>query len=198
MSAASTIVSTPSPGGIGSNHPSNDLYWTSPDPRDSGVIGYEGARPVFWRLATTMAYHNATRTIVFKGVDQSSREEEVAWLDWTSVNHLGLATIGNMEVPMSQLVQRGSAFRSRQFMILDPQDQRVFEWRQDELFNNMYRLHNADGTVIASFELYDMPQPSSIGPLYAVMRYWYKEDDNLMLTSILSLTLIRWIALHGP
>ncbi|GAB1517551.1 hypothetical protein RhiXN_01901 [Rhizoctonia solani] len=145
-----------------------------------------------------MAYHNATRTIVFKGVDQSSREEEVAWLDWTSVNHLGLATIGNMEVPMSELVQRGSAFRSRQFMILDPQDQRVFEWRQDELFNNMYRLHNADGTVIASFELYDMPQPSSIGPLYAVMRYWYKEDDNLMLTSILSLTLIRWIALHGP
>jgi hypothetical protein len=27
-----------------------------------------------------MAYHNATRTIVFKGVDQSNHEEEVAWL----------------------------------------------------------------------------------------------------------------------
>jgi hypothetical protein len=32
-------------------------------------------------------------------------------LDWTSVNHLGLATIGEMEVPMSDLVQRGSNFR---------------------------------------------------------------------------------------
>ncbi|KAG8689511.1 hypothetical protein FRC11_002226, partial [Ceratobasidium sp. 423] len=196
MSAGSTIGSTPSPVAVGPNHTSNDVYWTSPDPRDSGIIGYEATRPIFWRLATTMAYHNATRTIVFKGADQSSREEEVAWLDWTSVNHLGLATIGDMEVPMSQLVQRGSTFRSRQFTIPDLQDQRVFEWRRDDIFDSMYQLYSSDGTMMASFELYDMPQPSSIGPLYAVMRYWYEKDDNLMLTSILSLTLVRWIILH--
>ncbi|CAE6515573.1 unnamed protein product [Rhizoctonia solani] len=198
MSAASTIGSTPSPIAVGPKHTSNDVYWTSPDPRDSGIIGYEGGRPVFWRLDTTIAYHNATRTTVFKGVGQTSREEEVAWLDWTSVNHLGLATIGDMEVPMSQLVQRGSVIRSRQFMIPDLHDQRVFEWRRDDIFDSMYQLYSADGTMMASFELYDIPQPSSIGPLHAVMRYWYEKDDNLMLTSILSLTLIRWITLHGP
>ncbi|KDN49427.1 hypothetical protein RSAG8_02129, partial [Rhizoctonia solani AG-8 WAC10335] len=198
MSAASTIGSTPSPIAVVANDDSNDLYWTSPDPRDSGIIGYEGARPVFWRLGTTIAYHNATRTTVFKGVSDSSIEEEVAWLDWASVNHLGLATIGKMEVPMSQLVQRGSTFRSRRFVIPDLQDQRVFEWRRDSMFDGMYQLFSADGTLMASFELYDAPQPSSIGPLYAVMRYWYEKDDNLMLTSILSLSLIRWIVLHGP
>lgn len=32
-------------------------------------------------------------------------------LDWTSVNHLGLATIGTMEVPMSELVKKGTTFR---------------------------------------------------------------------------------------
>ncbi|CAE6460055.1 unnamed protein product [Rhizoctonia solani] len=198
MSAPSTIGSTPSPITIGANQSSNDLYWTSPDPRDSGIIGYEGARPVFWRLATTMAYHNATRTVIYKGVDHSSREEEVAWFDWTSVNHLGRATIGGMELAMSELVQRGSTFRSRLFRIPDPEDQRVFEWRRDDIFDSMYQLYGADGSVLASFELYDVPQPSSIGPLYAVMRYWYEQDDNLMLTSILSISLIRWIALHGP
>ncbi|KAH7340322.1 hypothetical protein B0J17DRAFT_650914 [Rhizoctonia solani] len=197
MSAPSTIGSTPSPITIGANTTSNDLYWTSPDPRDSGIIGYEGARPVFWRLATTMAYHNATRTIVYKAVDESSREEEVAWLDWTSVNHLGRATIGGMELAMSQLVQRGSSFRARMFNIPDPEDQRAFEWRRDDVFSSMYQLYGANGSVLASFELYDVPQPSSIGPLYAVMRYWYEQDDKLMLTSILSITLIRWIALHG-
>ncbi|CAE6470530.1 unnamed protein product [Rhizoctonia solani] len=198
MSAASTIGSTPSPIAVVANDDSNDLYWTSPDPRDSGIIGYEGARPVFWRLDTTIAYHNATRTTVFKGVSDSSTEEEVAWLDWASVNHLGLATIGKMEVPMSQLVQRGSTFRSRRFVIPDLQDQRVFEWCRDSMFDGMYQLFSADGILMASFELYNAPQPSSIGPLYAVMRYWYEMDDNLMLTSILSLSLIRWIVLHGP
>lgn len=80
-----------------------------------------------------MAYHNATRTIIFKGADESNGEEEVAWLvfvfltcyllglmhphgysyrlDWTSVNHLGLATIGDMEIPMSELVRKGTTSR---------------------------------------------------------------------------------------
>lgn len=174
---------------------SNDLYWTSHDPRDTAIIGYEGKHPVFWRLATTVAYHNATRTVIFKGTEQSEHEDEVAWLDWTSVNHLGLATIGDMEVPMSELVQRGSTFRARSFTI--PIDGRVFEWRRDELFNSMYELYSAHGTLMASFELYDIPQVSSIGMLHGVMRYWYKNDDHLMLTSIISLALIRWIALHG-
>ncbi|ELU44630.1 hypothetical protein AG1IA_01338 [Rhizoctonia solani AG-1 IA] len=197
MSAASTIVSTPSPGGIGSNHPSNDLYWTSPDPRDSGVIGYEGAQPVFWRLVRPTFRAVSCSASIFKGVDQSSREEEVARLDLCESSRVGdnrehggshvSARSERLGVSVrNPFVRRGyhlsqinTLVSSRQFMILDPQDQRVFEWRQDELFNNMYRLHNADGTVIASFELYDMPQPSSIGPLYAVMRYWYKEDDNV-------------------
>ncbi|KAG9124147.1 hypothetical protein FRC07_012653 [Ceratobasidium sp. 392] len=193
MNSTTTTPSTPS-STTGST--SSDLYWTSHDPRDSGIIGYEGTRPVFWRLATTMAYHNATRTVVFKGTDQANREDEVAWLDWTSVNHLGLATIGDMEVPMSELVQRGTNFRARSFTV--PFDGRVFEWRRDEIFASMYELYSAEGTLMASFEQYDLPQPSSIGPLHGVMRYWYKDDEALQLTSIISLTLIRWIALHGP
>ncbi|QRW00247.1 hypothetical protein RhiJN_28265 [Ceratobasidium sp. AG-Ba] len=193
MDSAATTISSPSSTSSKSSH---DLYWTSHDPRDTGIIGYEGTRPIFWRLATTMAYHNATRTVIFKGTDQPNREDEVAWLDWTSVNHLGRATIGDMELPMSDLVQRGSSFRARSFVI--PFDGRVFEWRRDEMFSSMYELYSSEGTLMASFEQYDVPQASSIGQLYGVMRYWYKNDDTLQLTSIISLSLIRWIALHGP
>lgn len=32
---------------------------------------------------------------------------------------------------------------------------------------------------MASFELYDIPQVSSIGMLHGVMRYWYKNDDHV-------------------
>ncbi|KAG8694033.1 hypothetical protein FRC09_010111 [Ceratobasidium sp. 395] len=174
MNSTTTTPSTPSSTTGGT---SNDLYWTSHDPRDSGIIGYEGTRPVFWRLATTMAYHNATRTVIYKGTDQASREDEVAWLDWTSVNHLGLATIGDMEVPMSELVQRGTNFRARSFVV--PFDGRVFEWRRDEIFSNMYELYNAEGKLMASFEQYDLPQDSSIGSLHGVMRYWYTNDDSV-------------------
>jgi hypothetical protein len=42
-----------------------------------------------------------------------------------------------------------------------------------------WQLYSADGTLMATFELYDVPQPSSIGPLHAVMRYWYQKDDNV-------------------
>ncbi|KAL5636062.1 hypothetical protein ACGC1H_004771 [Rhizoctonia solani] len=103
MSAPSTIGSSPSPIAVVANQESNDVYWTSHDPRDSGIIGYEGARPVFWRLATTMAYHNATRTIVFKGAGESSREEEVAW----SVSQ----SIPNLTACVNSFISTGSTGR---------------------------------------------------------------------------------------
>lgn len=29
---------------------SNDVYWTTNDPRNTGVIGYEGNKPIFFRF----------------------------------------------------------------------------------------------------------------------------------------------------
>lgn len=43
----------------------NDVYWTTNDPRNTGVIGYEGANPVFFRFVSASmsmsARHQCTK-----------------------------------------------------------------------------------------------------------------------------------------
>jgi hypothetical protein len=41
----------------GHTQPSNDVYWTTNDPRNTGVIGYEGAKPVFFRFVSAGIKH---------------------------------------------------------------------------------------------------------------------------------------------
>jgi hypothetical protein len=36
---------------------SNDVYWTTNDPRNTGVIGYEGTNPIFFRFVGSFLMH---------------------------------------------------------------------------------------------------------------------------------------------
>ncbi|CAE7231233.1 unnamed protein product [Rhizoctonia solani] len=204
----------------GHTQPSNDVYWTTNDPRNTGVIGYEGAKPVFFRFVTTTTL-NSTRTVVWKGTSNPNVEQEVAWLDWESMNHLGTATIGRFQTPMTNLLQRGTTPRCRIFAI--PGDGRRFEWRRCETDPCRYDLYDGSGKLCASHTVYLQPQRSAVAELNAVMNYWFKEDEmvseswnrttnrgayripppfrsssfQLLLTSIISLTINRWIDQNG-
>ncbi|CAE6500308.1 unnamed protein product [Rhizoctonia solani] len=174
--------------------PSNDVYWTTNDPRNTGVIGYEGATPVFFRFVTTTTL-NSTRTVVWKGTSNPNVEHEVAWLDWESMNHLGTATIGRFQTPMTNLLQRGTTPRCRIFAI--PGDGRRFEWRRCERDPCRYDLFDGSGKLCASHVVYLQPQRSAVAELNAIMNYWFKEDEMLLLTAIISLTINRWIDQNG-
>ncbi|KAG9088648.1 hypothetical protein FRC06_001935, partial [Ceratobasidium sp. 370] len=172
--------------------PSHDVYWTTNDPRNTGVIGYEGDKPVFFRFvrilqrlglcAISLTLHkvttttlSSTRTVVWKGTNNPNVEEEVAWLDWASMNHLGTATIGRFQTPMTNLLQRGASSKSRIFAI--PGDGRRFEWRRRETDACRYDLYDGAQTLYASHTVYLQPQRSSVAELNAVMSYWFKDDD---------------------
>ncbi|KAG8726034.1 hypothetical protein FRC12_023784 [Ceratobasidium sp. 428] len=173
---------------------SHDVYWTTNDPRNTGVIGYEGDKPIFFRFVTTTTL-SSTRTVVWKGTNNPNVEEEVAWLDWASMNHLGTATIGRFQTPMTNLLQRGVSNKSRIFAI--PGDGRRFEWRRSESDACHYDLYDGTSTLYASHTVYLQPQRSSVAELNAVMNYWFKDDDMLLLTAVISLTINRWIDQNG-
>ncbi|KAF8671417.1 hypothetical protein RHS04_08302 [Rhizoctonia solani] len=158
----------------GHTQPSNDVYWTTNDPRNTGVIGYEGAKPVFFRFVTTTTL-NSTRTVVWQGTNNPNVEHEIAWLDWDSMNHLGTATIGRFQTPMTNLLQRGATQRCRIFAI--PGDGRRFEWRRSESNPCHYDLYDTTGKLYASHTVYSQPQRSVVAELNAVMSYWFKEDE---------------------
>ncbi|KAG8745343.1 hypothetical protein FRC11_013110, partial [Ceratobasidium sp. 423] len=179
---------------INGHSQSNDVYWTTNDPRNTGVIGYEGAKPIFFRFVTTTTL-NSTRTVVWKGTNNPNVENEIAWLDWESMNHLGTATIGRFQTPMANLLQRGTTPRCRIFAI--PGDGRRFEWRRSESDPCHYDLYDGSGKVYASHTVYLQPQRSAVAELNAVMNYWFKDDEMLLLTSIISLTINRWIDQNG-
>ncbi|KAG8679379.1 hypothetical protein FRC09_019010 [Ceratobasidium sp. 395] len=197
---------------------SHDVYWTTNDPRNTGVIGYEGDKPVFFRFVrinkrvyatvslttsnkVTTTTLSSTRTVVWKGTNNPNVEEEVAWLDWASMNHLGTATIGRFQTPMTNLLQRGVSNKSRIFAI--PGDGRRFEWRRSESDACHYDaripliLYDGTSTLYASHTVYLQPQRSSVAELNAVMNYWFKDDDMLLLTAVISLTINRWIDQNG-
>lgn len=173
---------------------SNDVYWTTNDPRNTGVIGYEGTNPIFFRFVTTTTL-SSTRTVVWKGTNNPNVEEEVAWLDWASMNHLGTATIGRFQTPMTNLLQRGTSTRSRIFAI--PGDGRRFEWLRSETDSYHYDLFDGNQRLYAAHTVYPQPQRSSVAELNAVMNYWFKGDEMLLLTAIISLTINRWIDQNG-
>ncbi|KAG8742635.1 hypothetical protein FRC10_001184 [Ceratobasidium sp. 414] len=199
---------------------SHDVYWTTNDPRNTGVIGYEGDKPIFFRFPhppfdkVTTTTLSSTRTVVWKGTNNPNVEEEVAWyvppcipstqytsptrahrLDWASMNHLGTATIGRFQTPMTNLLQRGASSKSRIFAI--PGDGRRFEWRRRETDACRYDLYDGTQTLYASHTVYLQPQRSSVAELNAVMNYWFKDDDMLLLTAVISLTINRWIDQNG-
>ncbi|OJA13723.1 hypothetical protein AZE42_02946 [Rhizopogon vesiculosus] len=83
--------------------PPFEIYFTGrDDPRDCIIIG-EDMQPVFFEFETQCLSPSTVRTTI------SSNRNPVAAFDWGANGaSLGVATIGNREIPMAQLVQPGS------------------------------------------------------------------------------------------
>jgi hypothetical protein len=139
LPSSSTTMSTTSIG---------TLFFYSEDPRSTMIVGHEGDRPIFYQFETKTMYSSTTRTEISIGSGSGNSRRVVANFDWTSGTHLGMATVGSNNFPMShfvttrsnkyvpshtsllrQVVMAGICSR-RQFV--HRRDGRVYEWHRTE------------------------------------------------------------------
>jgi len=161
------------------------LYFTGKDdPRDCIIMG-EDTKPVYIEFQTPNCYVPDVRTTVYR-----NNGESVAFLDWTMGVHLGRATIGSKQLPMSELVRPGQFSNSRIFVSCDG---RCLEWRRCTDDRNSYDLYYAN-TKIAIFRRF--PQPTPVGPSHGYVQYTFK-NDLLLIEALIALSLNRWLDWRG-
>ncbi|KAG2349602.1 hypothetical protein BDR05DRAFT_1055243 [Suillus weaverae] len=98
-----------------------EIYFTGrDDPRNGCIVIGEDTKPVFFEFETQYLSPSSARTTI------SSNRSPVAALDWLN-GGLGVATIGDREIPMAHLVQQGSSTSARRFPSADG---RQYEWRK--------------------------------------------------------------------
>ncbi|KAB5590418.1 hypothetical protein CTheo_6135 [Ceratobasidium theobromae] len=187
----------------------NDVYWTTNDPRNTGVIGYEGANPVFFRFVTTTTL-NSTRTVVWKGTNNPNVEQEVAWRPAHMQAGLGIdeppRNRDNRQVPNAhdQLASTREPVRVRATAHAGPESllSRATDGASNGDAASRIRaatmwLYDGTGALFATHIVYLQAQRSAVAELNAVMNYWFKDDEMLLLTAIISLTINRWIDQNG-
>ncbi|KDR81795.1 hypothetical protein GALMADRAFT_59462 [Galerina marginata CBS 339.88] len=165
-----------------------DLFFTGrDDPRSCVIIG-EATKPLYFCFET--AERNLltpnVRTMVYR-----NNKEVCAKLEWSPGNHLGGATIGNRQMPMSQLVLPGTSTSARTFVSADG---KKFEWRRSRDNPTSYDLYASQNMRIAVFRRYT--QATAIGPSHAVLQYTFTQDW-LLTEALVALCVNRWIDLHG-
>jgi len=98
---------------------------------------------------------------------------------------------------MSQLVGKGSSSGARSFWL--KREQRCFEWRQDDQDPGVFMLFELPrNMLLARFECGPFNQAYATPEIHGCMQYWFKNHDELLLTSLLSLTVTRWLLKYGP
>jgi len=164
-----------------------DLFFTGrDDPRCCIIIG-EDTKPIYLCFETPeRGITPNTRTMVYR-----NNKDVVASFEWSPGNHLGSATIGTRQLPMSHLVLPGSANNARSFVSADG---KRFEWRQCRDNPCSYDLYAVPNIRIAAFRRY--AQPTVVGPSHGLLQYTFNHDA-LLVESLLALCLNRWIDLHG-
>ncbi|KAF9477379.1 hypothetical protein BDN70DRAFT_881284 [Pholiota conissans] len=164
-----------------------DLFFTGrDDPRSCVIIG-EDTKPVYFCFETTERnLMPNVRTMVYR-----NNKEVCAKLEWSPGNHLGGATIGNRQLPMSQLVLAGSSNSARAFISADG---KRFEWRRNRENPTSYDLYAAQNSRIACFRRFT--QSTVIGPSHALLQYTFT-SDWLLIEALVALCVNRWIDLHG-
>ncbi|KAK7467067.1 hypothetical protein VKT23_004128 [Stygiomarasmius scandens] len=168
--------------------PTYDLFFTGKeDPRSCTIIG-EDVKPVFFSFETLERdVTSSTRTIVTRG------KEVVATLAWNPGNHIGYCYIGQTRMPMSQLVLPGTVPNARDF--ISSVDGRRFEWRKCHGSSTSYDLFHLPSNVrIAAYRRY--VSTTIVGPSHGLLQYKFT-NDMLLLESLLSLCLVRWIDMWG-
>ncbi|KAF8188400.1 hypothetical protein BJ912DRAFT_1022525 [Pholiota molesta] len=152
-----------------------DLFFTGRDDPEA---------PVYFCFETTERnLMPNVRTMVYR-----NNKEVCAKLEWSPGNHLGGATIGSRQIPMSQLVLAGSSNSARAFISADG---KRFEWRRNR---DSYDLFAAQNMRIACFRR--IVQPTAIGPSHAILQYTFT-SDWLLIEALVALCVNRWIDLHG-
>ncbi|KAJ8597905.1 hypothetical protein M405DRAFT_2050 [Rhizopogon salebrosus TDB-379] len=151
------------------------------DPRDCIIIGND-TKPVYFEFETQYLSPSTVRTTI------SSDGNPVAAFDWgENGSSLGVATIGNREIPMTQLVQQGSNSAARRFASADGN---LYEWRRCHNDPRSYELFAAPNVKIAFFQRFSQQTP--IGPSHGTLEYYFSHD-LLLLEALLALNLNRWL-----
>ncbi|KAG2157399.1 hypothetical protein DEU56DRAFT_764440 [Suillus clintonianus] len=165
--------------------PSFEIYFTGrDDPRDGCIVIGEDTKPVFFEFETQYMSPSTARTTI------SSNRNPVAALDWLN-GGLGVATIGNREIPMSHMVQQGSSSSARRFPSADGHQ---YEWRKCHNDPRSYELFSAHSGRIAKFQKHSQATP--IGPSHGTLQYSFSHD-LLLLEALLALNLNRWLDWTG-
>jgi len=165
-----------------------DLFFTGrDDPRSCVIIG-EDTKPVYFCFETSERNLMPNiRTMVYR-----NNKEVCAKLEWSPGNHLGGATIGSRQLPMSQLVIPSSTSNNARIFI--SADGKRFEWRRCRENPSSYDLFAAQNIRIAAFRR--LTQSTAIGPSHALLQYTFNHDP-LLIEALIALCVNRWIDLHG-
>ncbi|KAL0947069.1 hypothetical protein HGRIS_013210 [Hohenbuehelia grisea] len=166
-----------------------NLFFTGKDdPRNWVIIG-DDVKPVIFCFETQeprAGVVSSVRTLVYR-----NEREHVASFDWTPGNHLGRATIGTRQLPMSHLVTTTPTSNARGFISADGHR---YEWRPCRDAQSSYDLYAPGNRRIGIFSRYAQATP--VGPAHGMLQYTFVQD-MLLLESILALSVNRWIDLHG-
>lgn len=162
-----------------------EIYFTGrDDPRNGCIVIGEDTKPVFFEFETQYLSPSSARTTI------SSNRSPVAALDWLN-GGLGVATIGDREIPMAHLVQQGSSTSARRFPSADG---RQYEWRKCHADPRSYELFSGPNTRIAKFQ--KLSQATPIGPSHGTLQYSFSHD-LLLLEALIALNLNRWLDWTG-
>ncbi|KAI9570420.1 hypothetical protein HD554DRAFT_2018200 [Boletus coccyginus] len=162
------------------------IYFTGKDdPRDGCIVIGEDEKPVFFEFETALLSSCLTRTTVRICSDR----RPVAAFDWSANgDSLGVATIGDREVPMEHLVLPSSSPNARRFQAADD---RFYEWRRSYRDPKSYELYaGPDTPPIAAYRHF--PQATPIGPSHGTLEYSFT-DGLFLLQVLLTLNLNRWL-----
>ncbi|KAF9264745.1 hypothetical protein L218DRAFT_861779 [Marasmius fiardii PR-910] len=171
------------------NHPTYDLFFIGPreDPRSCAVIGEDDLKPIYFSFETyERGLASNARTIVCL-----EAKEVVASFEWSPNNHLGYVCLGQRNFPMSHLILPGTINYARGFT---SSEGKKFEWRRVQGNPTSYDLYMLPNVHIAAFRRY--VSSTAVGTSHGLLQYRFT-NDMLLLESLLSLCLIRWIDLHG-
>lgn len=116
----------------------------------------------------------------------------MAHFDWDLGNHLGTGSYLGKDIEMAQLVKNGTNHYCRRFA---SRNGGVYEWRRCLDNPHGYDLFTVPGNLrLAEYRRMSMNTP--VGPSHAYLHLWFDAED-LLLESLLSLCLNRWIDWHG-
>ncbi|KAJ7685041.1 hypothetical protein DFH06DRAFT_968661 [Mycena polygramma] len=170
-----------------------NLFYTGgeDDPRNCVIIG-EDTVPRFFCFETPDRQIHGIRTTVY-----SNNNSKVASLVFGPGNQLGSVTIGSRTQPertvsMADLLSPGSSHNARSFFSADG---RKYEWRKCANVAGAYDLYALNPPVVRVAAWRRCSEETPVGRSTGLLQYTFAQD-GLLLYSILTLCLNRWVDMY--